>query len=184
MTASGNQCHCITNMNFKCRKCERTLELEHMSASAKGLCKPCQTAAMKAWRTSNPDKSKAAYKRSWARRRLKPEVRERRKRYYAEKGEKRSPHFGEMIRKYKMAHREEHNARARAKYAVKTGVLVRPSACEFCKCECKPQAHHKDYSKPLEVIWICASCHRFAHSALPHPVKDWLSSGSRSASAA
>ena len=52
--------------------------------------------------------------------------------------------------------------------AIKTGVLVRLVSCERCNTIPLPtsdgraaiQAHHHDYSKPLDVEWICAKCHR------------------------
>ena len=44
-------------------------------------------------------------------------------------------------------------------YAIKTGRLVRPSQCSECLHQCKPEAHHDDYSKPLDVRWLCRSCH-------------------------
>lgn len=45
-------------------------------------------------------------------------------------------------------------------YAIKTGKLVRPDACSRCGKECRPEAAHHDYAKPLDVIWLCRSCHR------------------------
>lgn len=46
--------------------------------------------------------------------------------------------------------------------AVRTGRLVRPSSCSECGSECKPDAHHEDYAKPLDVRWLCRSCHKIA----------------------
>ena len=37
--------------------------------------------------------------------------------------------------------------------------LTRPPRCECCGSECKPQAHHCDYGKPTDVMWLCKSCH-------------------------
>ena len=51
-------------------------------------------------------------------------------------------------------------------YAVRIGSLLRPSICQQCKVECKPDAHHEDYSKPLEVQWLCKICHNKAHGKL------------------
>jgi hypothetical protein len=39
---------------------------------------------------------------------------------------------------------------------------LRPQHCSACGVECKPQGHHPDYSKPLEVVWLCRPCHRVA----------------------
>jgi hypothetical protein len=43
--------------------------------------------------------------------------------------------------------------------AIRDGKLTRPSACSECLQECKPEAHHDDYTKPLDVRWLCRSCH-------------------------
>lgn len=51
--------------------------------------------------------------------------------------------------------------------AIKRGDLVRPSACELCGLTTRRIiAHHPDYSKPLDVMWIDECCHRLIHSAL------------------
>lgn len=50
--------------------------------------------------------------------------------------------------------------------------LIRPDFCEKCN---KPpnigwftqlHAHHEDYSRPLDVTWLCRSCHAKRHSEL------------------
>lgn len=43
--------------------------------------------------------------------------------------------------------------------ALRTGRLIRPAACEQCGRICKPQGAHHDYSLPLDVRWLCRSCH-------------------------
>ncbi len=49
--------------------------------------------------------------------------------------------------------------------ALKSGKLIKPDACSKCgKSWCQIQAHHEDYNKPLEVIWLCKSCHRRKHN--------------------
>lgn len=51
-------------------------------------------------------------------------------------------------------------AKAQVAQAIRKGLLVRPDCCEWCgKTGCKIQAAHHDYSKPLEVAWLCRSCH-------------------------
>ena len=48
------------------------------------------------------------------------------------------------------------------KRALRSGDLVR-EACEQCG-ETRTEAHHHDYGKPLEVTWLCRSCHRRQHA--------------------
>ena len=43
--------------------------------------------------------------------------------------------------------------------AVKLGKIIRPDSCEVCETPGAVQGHHSDYSKPLEVRWLCRSCH-------------------------
>ena len=56
------------------------------------------------------------------------------------------------------------NAHRLVMYAVKLGMLKRAKICEKCMKECKPHGHHIDYTKPLEVVWLCHSCHKLEHS--------------------
>ena len=56
-------------------------------------------------------------------------------------------------------HKEKWVARAKARYAIIKGLIKKPKKCEVCE-EIKPlQGHHEDYTKPLEVIFLCYSCH-------------------------
>jgi hypothetical protein len=50
--------------------------------------------------------------------------------------------------------------------AVKAGIIIPPKKCSVCENICVIHAHHMDYSKPLEVKWVCASCHKKLHIAL------------------
>lgn len=43
--------------------------------------------------------------------------------------------------------------------AIKNGVLIRPTTCEQCGKNSRIYAAHSDYSKPLDIRWLCASCH-------------------------
>lgn len=67
---------------------------------------------------------------------------------YAREAEKRSP--------------EKARARQMVRDAVKSGKLFR-KPCEVCGNP-KSEAHHDDYSKPLEVRWLCRRDHRAHHS--------------------
>ena len=56
---------------------------------------------------------------------------------------------------------EKIKAHRLVRYAIKIGSLVK-STCIICG-EIKVNAHHKDYSKPLEVIWLCNKHHAKEH---------------------
>ena len=63
-------------------------------------------------------------------------------------------------------HPEKHRARKVASAALKDGSLHKPQACERCdKRTPALAAHHADYSKPLDVDWLCRPCHVIVH---PH----------------
>lgn len=55
------------------------------------------------------------------------------------------------------------NACSLLAYAIKTGSIIRPEVCSICRCNCEPEGHHKDYSKPLDVQWLCKKCHEDKH---------------------
>lgn len=53
-------------------------------------------------------------------------------------------------------------ARNAVKRAIGNGDLVRFNKCQDCEISCSTEAHHIDYSRPLDVIWLCDKCHRKA----------------------
>src|SRR5690242_12352984 len=58
-------------------------------------------------------------------------------------------------------HAEKNRARIIAKSAIESGKLER-LPCQKCG-DLKAEAHHEDYSKPLDVQWLCKKCHGLAH---------------------
>lgn len=50
--------------------------------------------------------------------------------------------------------------------AVKAGRIKKPATCERCKqvtTTRRMHGHHEDYSKPLDVKWLCSICHGKEH---------------------
>lgn len=58
--------------------------------------------------------------------------------------------------------RHKFEARWLTHRAIKAGKLIK-QPCEQCG-NVKVQAHHRDYDKPLDVMWLCATCHRHIHA--------------------
>lgn len=54
-------------------------------------------------------------------------------------------------------------ARSAVMIAKARGTLVEPERCEDCGQLDVLQAHHDDYGMPLDVLWLCRSCHADAH---------------------
>jgi len=97
----------------------------------------------------------------------------------AERGRKYSKGIGrvkayKIVRDYALKNKEKVSAWAKVKRALKMGVMVKPSICSNCGSEKKSrflQGHHRDYSKPLDVLWLCARCHISKHKSF-HTLKD------------
>ena len=47
--------------------------------------------------------------------------------------------------------------------AVRDGALFKASNCSVCDSTEKIEGHHDDYTKPMEVRWLCESCHKEWH---------------------
>ena len=50
------------------------------------------------------------------------------------------------------------------KRAVESGSVNKPEMCECCGIVPVECGHHWDYSKPLDVYWLCRGCHRKVHT--------------------
>ena len=46
---------------------------------------------------------------------------------------------------------------------IRDGKLQKSDSCSICKSTHLVQAHHDDYTKPLEVRWLCVKCHHIWH---------------------
>ena len=57
---------------------------------------------------------------------------------------------------------EKRRAHKVVELALKAGTL-KPRPCERCGFAFGIQAHHEDYSKPLDVVWLCTFCHGARH---------------------
>lgn len=55
----------------------------------------------------------------------------------------------------------KNHARHLLQAAVRRGGIIRKD-CEHCGAK-KTDGHHSDYSKPLDVIWVCRPCHMKLH---------------------
>lgn len=60
-------------------------------------------------------------------------------------------------------------AQKKVHLALKRGRMVKGATCE--KCTKSPHsnhmhAHHEDYDKPLDVVWLCSSCHGKRHGEI------------------
>jgi len=61
----------------------------------------------------------------------------------------------------KADHPEKYRANYAVGNAVRDGRLDKPDRCSRCNEKGRRiEGHHEDYSKPLEVIWLCTLCHR------------------------
>jgi len=76
------------------------------------------------------------------------------------KTEKGKEVWRNLIRRQYANHRLETRARQNLNYHIRKGHITRPNVCENCLTEKKTEGHHEDYTKPLDVRWLCRPCHR------------------------
>lgn len=77
----------------------------------------------------------------------------------------RAKHLGREV-EYERKARQKNPIRFRCgeilHYAVRMGRIEKPDVCSRCTSTVFIEGHHKDYSKPLDVDWLCKKCHRIA----------------------
>ncbi len=71
------------------------------------------------------------------------------------------------LRQWKLENPEKYLAHQAVAHAVRAGRLTAPAECQQCqRSDLQIHAHHEDYTQPLEVIWLCQSCHARRHKEL------------------
>lgn len=62
--------------------------------------------------------------------------------------------------RYKDKYPDRYTAHNILNSAKRDGKILMPNACSVCGRETtRLEAHHEDYTKPLDVQWMCVSCH-------------------------
>ena len=71
---------------------------------------------------------------------------------------------------------ERLRVRGQVARAIKKGILIRPKKCSRCNEDNKTiRAHHPNYSNPLNIIWLCKSCHQREHGKLKRKLSPSIS---------
>lgn len=74
----------------------------------------------------------------------------------------------ERVKARNVIYRESHTVERAAQHAVEKAIiggrLTKPTRCTDCSKGAPLEAHHDDYAKPLDVRWLCRSCHQLAHA--------------------
>jgi len=129
---------------FKCNTAKDRTEFYRdpkMADGVVGKCKACTKADI------------AAYRRD-------PIKGERIRAYDRERGNRQTPEYD---RAYKRRYPEKTRARTALGNAVRAGRVVKPSTCQQCGAGGRIHGHHHDYTKALDVQWLCQPCHVKAH---------------------
>jgi ribosomal protein S27AE len=138
-------------MEKQCKKCLRTKPLDEfykhpmMADCHLSKCKECARADVTENRNANAD-----YYKNYDRKRYDEGGR---------RGEASAAAIARASAKWVAAHKFERRAQAVVANAIRSGRIVRPDTCSKCGATGKIDAHHEDYSKPLDVTWVCKKCH-------------------------
>jgi hypothetical protein len=146
-------------MKKVCRQCgveQRVMDYYRASTGAfMAICKACHRANVKANREANAD-----YYREFDRLRANQPHRVEARAAYAQ-----TPEGREVLRRgtkaWELRNPIKKAASTAVGNAIRDGRMTR-QPCEVCGQE-KAQAHHDDYSKPLDVRWLCTTHHAEWH---------------------
>ena len=140
--------HGRDGLHAVCRPCRRSQEIARYQTEAE-----LHKARSRAWSAKNRQR-RADYQREWSAANREKKLR------YAAAWKARNPGFDKI----------GSPARAKVRWAVKRGDLVKAAACQWCAGQ-PVEAAHSDYTKPLQVLWLCRPCHRRWDRAEPKTVR-------------
>jgi len=141
----------------ECNRCGEAKPLDNffneprVKSGKAGLCKGCIYVAQMQWKKDNPEKVIAG-----------------RKQYRQRQKDVLDP---ELAKKMTPKERARHKRQLKKWHAwdlmhsaLRHGRLFKGN-CEVCGTDVKVEGHHQDYSKPLEVTWLCTKHHVAWHVA-------------------
>lgn len=146
-------------MTHTCKICGTKSDASKFYAGVNNKCKECHKAMVRKNRAV-----KADYYRAYDAKRFQddPRVKERHQRY-------RKTEAGVMSVRRSQKKWEEQNPNKKAAHvilnnAVRDGRKLKPDKCESCGNCGRIHGHHDDYTKPLDVKWLCQKCHWKEHT--------------------
>lgn len=137
-------------MTYKrCRICGSEKPLDAFNRSGKSRdghdsrCRECSRGQQREYRRKNPDKY-----REWEE---------------GTGGVAQAKHAARQ-RRWRAENRDKRHAHRAVEIALRSGRLVKPDACERCRAQAsRIEAHHEDYTRRLDVQWLCVACHKATH---------------------
>lgn len=141
-----------------CKKCSLDKPSDAFYTSNRSRCKDCVKANVLAYRNANLESARA-YDR--ARGSLPHRV-------AARTAYQQTPAYAASHQaangRWMDAHPERRKADVALNNAVRDGRVTPWPLCAVPECVDQPEAHHPDYSRPLDVVWLCPGHHRPAHA--------------------
>lgn len=142
---------------YQCKSCERELDANAFYASNMSRCKECVKASVRANRAD-----KVEYYRNYDR------LRYREQDHRKEAARKSAASEAGIESRRRHADRSkgtpQRQARVEIGNAIRRGEIERGTECFFCGSGKNIQAHHHDYTRPLDVFWLCSACHGKLHT--------------------
>lgn len=154
-----------------CKVCGKTKPISEYykhAGYADTKCKECAKAYSREYNRTHDEELKAYQKEYYSKNKHRINARNKE---WTEKNRERhnqycknwnNEHFNERNeyqRKYRRNNKDKYYAHGRISSRVQLGKIEKPSACEICGRTGRVEAHHEDYSKPLDIIWCCKKCH-------------------------
>jgi transposase-like protein len=146
-----------------CKECNKEKSLsefyahKEMSDGVLNKCKDCVKARVHKHRDKNIEKIRE-YDKS---RMNRPERVKARKDYIKTEAGKKAKQKAQV--NYKNKYPLKYAAHVVTRNAIRDGNLKKMFACSVCSSQEKVEAHHDDYTKPLDVRWLCEKCHKEWH---------------------
>lgn len=151
----------------KCKKCgeEKLLDEfykhKEMLDGHLNVCKECKKSYSNQYRTDNIEKV-MEYDRNRPNKLERSIANKERLKSDSEKYQA----YIQSQKEWDKANRIKKNCHLKVKRAIEKGLLIKPKICTYCGKNEKLQAHHIDYNKPLEVLFLCDKCHKEIHKQI------------------